>query len=72
MVSRSHANSGLLGGHIRCSDLHCRDWACCSASWDADAFKDYNDLYGHPAGDRCLKELANALVTSCRHATFGW
>lgn len=33
---------------------------------DADSFKQYNDLYGHPAGDRCLQQLANALVNSCR------
>lgn len=33
---------------------------------DADSFKGYNDLYGHPAGDRCLQQLANALVTCCR------
>jgi diguanylate cyclase (GGDEF)-like protein len=28
---------------------------------DIDYFKEYNDLYGHPAGDNCLVEVAQAM-----------
>ena len=53
-----------LGNQIAIARRYKRSLAL--VMFDVDAFKGYNDHYGHQAGDACLKTVAAALRSCCR------
>ncbi|PVZ72084.1 GGDEF domain-containing response regulator [Pelagibaculum spongiae] len=63
-----------IGNRRYFDDLYDRQWRAakrkhCSIAvvmLDVDDFKRYNDTLGHPAGDECLKKVANALNKEMR------
>lgn len=72
-LSTSDALTGLynrrlltqrLSEELSRSSRHRRPFTLLMA--DVDGFKDYNDTYGHPAGDEVLKKVAGILVASTR------
>lgn len=71
-LNRLAATDPLTGvGNRRAFEAGLRDeWSRCARAGeplsllmiDVDFFKAYNDQYGHPQGDRCLKAVATCLV----------
>ncbi|GAB6138485.1 sensor domain-containing diguanylate cyclase [Halanaerobaculum tunisiense] len=55
-----------LGEELEKSSRHNRDLSLLML--DIDNFKDFNDLYGHQAGDKVLKEIAKLLKENVRIA----
>lgn len=76
MLERLAHVDGLteLANRRRFDAVYASEWQRASASGsplslaliDIDAFKQYNDRYGHPAGDRVLRALARAVASSVR------
>ena len=52
--------------HQQWQQLIQEEGTLCLILCDVDHFKHYNDLYGHPAGDICLKQIATTIQESIK------
>ncbi len=62
LANRRHFDE-YLAEQIAVASRHQRPLALLMC--DVDHYKAYNDLYGHQAGDECLKQIADALRACC-------
>ena len=73
-LAQMAARDGLTGvaNRGRFEEMLAKEWNRCLRSVkpmsliliDVDLFKQYNDVHGHPAGDECLKLVAQSLQES--------
>ncbi len=63
-ISTRRSFDAHLAGQIAIACRHKRNLAL--VLLDVDSFKAFNDHYGHPAGDECLRQIAQALQSCCR------
>jgi diguanylate cyclase (GGDEF)-like protein len=60
--NRRHFDSHIESEWQRCLRLQI---SISLIMFDVDSFKQYNDTYGHPAGDICLQQIASRISQSC-------
>ncbi len=63
LANRRHFDA-YLGEQIAVARRHKRQLALVLC--DIDEFKSFNDRYGHPAGDGCLRQVAQAIRSCCQ------
>ncbi|WP_088348238.1 MULTISPECIES: diguanylate cyclase [Rhodomicrobium] len=63
-IPNRRAFDANLAIHLAIAHRHGRPLAL--LLFDVDFFKPFNDQYGHPAGDDCLRHIAAALQSCCR------
>lgn len=66
IANRAHFQERL---ELACASAFRREQPLALLMIDVDHFKQYNDLYGHPAGDACLQAVAQAVQQAMGRST---